>query len=96
MTSEREIEKYLVREVERIHGLALKWLSPGWSGAPDRIVLLPGGRIFFVELKAPKKVPRKLQIFRIGHLRALGFTVAVIDSKISVDEFVLWCKEVRD
>ena len=93
MTSEREIEKYLVREVERIHGLALKWLSPGWSGAPDRIVLLPGGRIFFVELKAPKKVPRKLQLFRIGHLRSLGFTVAVIDSKISVDEFVSWCKE---
>lgn len=51
---EREIEKKLVQKVRQYGGWCLKWVCPGWAGVPDRIVLLPGGRIVFVETKRPK------------------------------------------
>jgi hypothetical protein len=53
-TLEKEIERKLRQAVEAQGGRCLKWVCPGWSGVPDRIVLLPGGRIYFVELKRPK------------------------------------------
>lgn len=51
---ERDIERALVGMVKRHGGLCLKWVCPGWSGVPDRVVLLPGGRVLFVEVKRPK------------------------------------------
>lgn len=51
---EKDIEKKLVDTIRKRGGLCLKWVCPGWAGVPDRIVLLPGGRIVFVELKRPK------------------------------------------
>ena len=51
---EKEIEQRLVRMVERCGGRCLKWVCPGWSGVPDRIILLPGARVLFVETKRPK------------------------------------------
>lgn len=51
---EKEIESRLVKLVKRRGGLCLKWVCPGWAGVPDRIVLLPRGRVVFVELKRPK------------------------------------------
>ncbi len=51
---EKEIEAKLVDVVNRYGGLCLKWVCPGWAGVPDRIVLLPGGKVIFVELKRPK------------------------------------------
>ena len=56
-----------------------KLVSPGTDGMPDRMILLPGGRIGFVEVKAPGKKPRPLQVKRHGQLRALGFPVFVLD-----------------
>ena len=53
-TLEKEIERKLLRLVEKHGGRCLKWVCPGWAGVPDRIVLLPGGRIHFVETKRPK------------------------------------------
>ena len=60
-------------------GIAPKFVSPGYDGMPDRIVLLPGGRMAFVEIKAPGKVPRPLQEARHRMLRKLGFKVFVLD-----------------
>ncbi|RMD03220.1 VRR-NUC domain-containing protein [Clostridium autoethanogenum] len=77
--TEKEIEKMLVREVKRRGGLALKFISPGVNGVPDRLVLMPCGRMAFVELKAPGKKMRPLQIKRKGQLEALGFLVYCID-----------------
>ena len=77
---EKTIEQKLVRAVHNAGGLAPKWVSPGLDGVPDRIILLPGGRMAFAELKAPGKKPRPLQEKRIGQLRRLGFPVYVIDS----------------
>ena len=51
---EKDIERRLVRKVESRGGMCLKWVCPGWSGVPDRIVLLPRGRVVFMELKRPK------------------------------------------
>ena len=76
---EREIERKLVEAVRKTGGLALKFVSPGWSGAPDRIVLLPGGKAGFVEVKAPGKKPRPLQVRRKKQLEQMGFKVFVLD-----------------
>ena len=77
---EKQIERALVKTVQKRGGLCPKWVSPGLDGVPDRIILLPGGRIAFAELKAPGMKPRPLQAFRIGQIRQLGFTVYVIDN----------------
>lgn len=85
---ESKIEKRLKKEIQLIGGKALKFVSPGVSGVPDRIVLLPSGRIVFVELKAPGKKPRAIQEYRANELRTLGFDVRCIDSIEGIIEFV--------
>ena len=77
---ERDIERRLVLAVKAREGLCLKFISPGWNGAPDRIVLLPGEKMGFVEVKAPGQKPRSLQFFRHEQLRHLGFQVFVLDN----------------
>ena len=84
---ESEIEKYLVKKIKDLGGKAYKFISPGNSGVPDRLVLLPG-RIFFVELKAPGKEPRPLQVMQINKIKKLGQTVYVVDSKQKVDDLL--------
>ena len=76
---ENAIERKLVRAVRKRGGLALKFVSPGTNGVPDRIVLLPRGKLAFVELKAPGKVMRPLQVRRKEQLEALGFSVYCVD-----------------
>lgn len=85
---ESNIERQLKKKIELLGGKALKFISPGVSGVPDRIVLLPGGKIIFVELKAPKKKLRELQKYRRKELERLGFRVEVIDSLDKVNEFI--------
>jgi hypothetical protein len=76
---ERYIEQKLIKAVKKLGGLAPKFVSPGFDGVPDRIVLLPKGRIAFVELKAPGRRMRPLQVRRKKQLEALGFLVYCID-----------------
>lgn len=78
---ENEIEKALTLTVKKREGLALKFISPGMSGVPDRLIMMKGGRIAFIELKAPGKKMRPLQIKRKRQLEALGFLVYCIDNK---------------
>ena len=79
MTEEKTIEQKLVRAVKLMGGLAPKFVSPGLDGVPDRIVLLPGAKLAFVELKADGKKLRPLQVRRKRQLEALGFLVYCID-----------------
>ncbi|WP_414733863.1 VRR-NUC domain-containing protein [Acetobacterium carbinolicum] len=76
---EKEIEKKFALEVKKMGGICLKFVSPGLDGMPDRLVLLPGGRLAFVEVKAPGKKPRPLQMVRHEMLKRLGFAVYVLD-----------------
>lgn len=85
---ESTLERRLVREVERIGGRAPKWVSPGNRGVPDRIILLPGGRTVFVEMKAPGKPLDPLQEKWARELRKLGHQVYVIDSHEGIDRFI--------
>ena len=78
---EKEIEKKCALAVKRAGGIAPKFVSPGYAGMPDRLVLLPDGVIAFAELKAPGQKPRPLQEARHRLLRRLGFRVYVIDSE---------------
>ena len=78
--SEKTTEQKLVKAVKSKGGLAPKFVSPGFDGVPDRIVLLPRGRIAFVELKAKGRKMRPLQVRRKRQLESLGFSVYCIDS----------------
>ena len=77
--NEKQVEQALRKAVRQRGGLALKFVSPGLAGVPDRIVLMPNRRIAFVELKAPGKHPRPLQVKRKNQLESLGFMVYCID-----------------
>lgn len=85
---ERRVEQRLVDGVRAAGGLAMKWVSPSMSGVPDRIVFLPGGRIRFVELKAPGQKPTPLQQRIHRMLEGLGCEVVVLDSVEAVDAWV--------
>lgn len=85
---ERDIEVYFRDGVRAAGGAAYKWTSPGNSGVPDRIVIIPGGKVVFVELKAPGGKPTKLQLVQHKRLRTLGCDVRVIDSKESADALI--------
>ena len=76
---EKYIETKLVKAVKSMDGLALKFVSPGFDGVPDRLVLLPGRKIAFIELKAPGETLRPLQVRRKRQLEGLGFLVYCID-----------------
>lgn len=78
--SEKSTEQKLVKAVKAKGGLAPKFVSPGFDGVPDRIVLLPRGRIAFIELKAKGRKMRPLQVRRKRQLESLGFSVYCIDS----------------
>lgn len=76
---EKNIEQKFVKAVKSDGGIAPKLACPGFDGMPDRLVLLPEGRIGFVEVKAPGKEPRPLQVRRHEMLRKLGFKVYILD-----------------
>lgn len=86
--NEKIIERKLIKAAKNMGGLALKFISPGYDGVPDRIVLFPGGRIAFVEVKAPGKTLRTLQVRRKRQLESLGFRVYVLDAAEQIDEIL--------
>ena len=77
---EKKVESALVSRIENMGGLCLKFIPSFISGFPDRLCLLPGGRVYFVELKRPGKKPRKLQLYWHQKLRDLGLAVLVMDN----------------
>jgi hypothetical protein len=85
---EKTIERYLVGEVRKRHGEAIKLPPLFVPGIPDRLVLMPGGVAVFVELKDRGKSPTPLQARVHDRLRSLGFRVEVLDSAFAVDNLV--------
>lgn len=92
---EKEIEIYLRDQVKKAGGKAYKFESPGNDGVPDRLVIFPGNRVYFVELKAPGKKPRPLQVKQMKVIASFGCDVRVIDSKQGVDEFITEVSESK-
>lgn len=85
---EYTVEKHLVQKTQECGGACLKFTSPGTAGVPDRIVILPGGKIGFAELKAQGKKPRLVQRAVLRVLYRLGCRVAAIDNKKSAEGFI--------
>lgn len=85
---EKQVEQALVKETRQSGGMCPKLVSPGTDGMPDRLVLLPEGRMGFVEVKASGKKPRPLQQKRHEQLKDLGYTVAVLDDPQQIPEIL--------
>lgn len=86
---EKAIEQKFREAVKAVGGVAVKFTSPGFDGMPDRLALLPGGRMAFVEVKAPGKKPRPLQAARHRMLRRLGFKVYVLDDEREIGGMIV-------
>lgn len=83
--SEKALERYLCERAKELGGLALKFASATQTGWPDRVVLLPGGRQLWVELKSKGKRPTELQWLRLQWLRKQGHGAFVCDSRAGVE-----------
>lgn len=86
--NEKLIEKKLREGVKRRGGLALKFASPFYTGMPDRLVLMPGNKVFWAELKTTGRPLSSNQRVAIAQLQKLGFEVSVIDDQVKLDEFL--------
>ena len=90
---ERDVERYLTREVEKMGGQCLKWVCPGNAGVPDRIILLPGGHVCFVELKDDRGRLSALQKYWLDVLYDLGFMAVMVKG---MDQARLLISVLRD
>jgi hypothetical protein len=86
--SEKLLERKLREKVKKAGGMALKLESPYFTGLPDRFILMPGGRLLFVELKSTYRKPTERQKLVMTALQKLGFSVDVVDSDITLNEFL--------
>lgn len=96
MVRERDIERWLVSQIKRMGGEAFKFVSPGNDGVPDRMVCMPGGKIYFIELKTEEGGPSKVQIYQIRRFRKLGCNVRIISGREEAEWFVQQIKEAQD
>lgn len=87
---ERQIETGMRKQVEKMGGMFLKWVSPGNDGVPDRIAILPNGSIWFVELKADTGRVAPLQEYWKKQLTKMNCNAVIIRGK---EEAILWCTE---
>lgn len=90
---ERRIEAMMCKGVKELGGRAYKFLSPGRSGVPDRVVCLPGGHVIFTELKAAEGKLSEQQKLRIAELQKMGQDVCVIYGEEDVEYFLKYAKE---
>ena len=91
--TEKEIERKLKKRVEELGCMCLKWESPGYTGVPDRIILIPGGEAVFVELKAPGKKERPRQEYVQDQIRKRGFMVInSVDSEEKIERVCKLCR----
>lgn len=85
---EKQVEQALVKAVKARGGICPKFTSPGLAGVPDRLVLMPNRKLGFVEVKAPGKKPRALQLYRMKQLTYLCFQCFVLDEIEQIPELL--------
>lgn len=86
--SEKDVERYLVKQCMNEGWIPLKYSSGISTGYPDRCILIPGGRTVWVEVKTTGQKPTKLQQLRLRQLEQIGFSTRVVDSKVEVDRMI--------
>lgn len=86
--SEKILEPKLSKKVREAGGWAIKLLPTFVKGIPDRMVLMPGGKVYFIEMKSGGETPSKIQLIIHTKLRKLGFEVYVIDSTEGINDFI--------
>lgn len=91
--SEKSIERYLTKQAIQNGLPCLKYANPNMVGYPDRLLVLPGGRVIWVELKSKGRKPTKIQLMRINELTGMGHQVKVIDNKADIDELLKTTKQ---
>ena len=92
--AEKQLERRLVQGVKTMGGKAYKFVSPGNAGVPDRIVILPGGKILFAELKAHGGRLSDMQLYQIDQLRRLNAEVYTVWGEQGVANFLNICREI--
>ena len=93
---ERDVERYFCEAVKGLGGVAVKFVSPGRAGMPDRLVLLPGGKAVMVELKAASGRLSPIQLQQIKRIRKLGFPVYVAYGRPGVEDLVALLKHRQE
>ena len=86
--NEKALERKLGKEIKKIGGWSIKLIPGLVAGLPDRLCLLPGGRVVFVEVKSTGRKPTKIQKFIHTKLRDMGFRVEIIDKNEQIKD--LW------
>lgn len=86
MESEKLLEKKLKKRTEEYGGMCIKLICTHLNGLPDRLLLLPGGRLLFVEVKTTKQTPRRIQTMLHNKLKKLGFEVYVVDTTAKINQ----------
>lgn len=85
---ESTLEKYLVKEITNLNGLCLKWVAPGTRGVPDRIIIMPEGKTYFVEMKQEKGKLHPLQKYVHRQFENRDHKVYVLWNKEQVNTFI--------
>ncbi len=88
MVRERDIEKWLASQVKKMGGEAYKFVSPGNDGVPDRLVCIPGGLVYFIELKTDQGQPSGIQQWQMERLRKMGCNVFLITGMEEAKDFI--------
>jgi hypothetical protein len=94
---EKDVETYFKNKMGELGKgvMCLKFECPGFTGVPDRLILLPGAKVVFAELKKRGKKERARQVYVQGLMKALGFKVfSSVDTKSKVDLVFKYCEEV--
>lgn len=93
--TEKDIERFLVNCVKKLGGVAYKFVSPGNAGVPDRLIVMPGGRVYFVELKTDTGQATTLQKRQMERLFSLGCDVTLLQGLEQVKNFLARISEVK-
>ena len=93
---EKDIERIIVEGVRRLGGCAYKWVSPCRDGVPDRIVALPGGLIWFVEVKADQGRLSERQRYQLQQLESFGFSTEVVRGEVEAIQFVQKLQRLKE
>lgn len=86
--SENQLEEKLRKKIKELGGIALKFVSPGRAGVPDRIILMPQGKIYFVEMKSPRGEVNPIQKYVFEKFEKLGFKVHILNSDDAIKNFL--------